>query len=275
RRRLAPRGRVSRRRGLRRRGRVPRRRRLPRPRARAVAVVAVLLALAAGAWLWLRNSPLVAVQRVTVIGVSGRDASQIRSALIAAARNMTTLNVKMGALRTAVEPFPVVKRLHVSTDFPHRMRIAVVEQVPVATISAAGQQVAVSADGTLLNGYSAPGSLPAIPLAVSPAGTHLTGATMRVVRLLGAAPYQLLAKVSQASDTAPRGLQAQLRNGPKVYFGTDEHLAAKWAAAAAVIADPDSAGAGYIDVTVPSRPAAGAGSDSGSSARTTGASATG
>ena len=72
------------------------------------------------------------------------------------------------ALRTAVEPFPVVKQLHVVTDFPHRMRIAVTEQVPVATISAAGQQVAVSADGTLLHGSTIPGSLPTIPLAVSP-----------------------------------------------------------------------------------------------------------
>jgi cell division protein FtsQ len=228
-----------------------------------VAAVAVI-ALAAGAWVWLRNSSLVGVQRVTVVGVSGRDARQIRAALVAAARNMTTLNVKMGALRTAVAPFPVVKQLHVTTDFPHRMRIDVVEQVPVALISAAGQQVAVSADGTLLHGASTPGSLPAIPLAVSPGGTHVTGATLQVVRLLAAAPYQLLTKVSQASDDGGQGLVAQMRNGPKVYFGTGDDLAAKWSAAAAVLADPGSAGADYIDVTVPSRPAAGAGSDSSS-----------
>jgi cell division protein FtsQ len=228
-------------------------------------VVVALLALAGGAWLWLRNSSLVAVQRVTVVGVSGRDAGQIRAALVAAARNMTTLNVKVGALRTAVEPFPVVKQLHVVTDFPHRMRIEVTEQVPVATISAAGQQVAVSADGTILHGSTIPGSLPTIPLSVSPGGTHVTGATLTIVRLLAAAPYQLLSKVSQASDSGSLGLVAQLRNGPKVVFGTDDDLGAKWAAAAAVLADPGSAGADYIDVTVPSRPAAGAGSDSGSS----------
>lgn len=242
-----------------------RRRRLPRPGPRALAVVVALLALAGGAWLWLRNSSLVAVERVTVVGVSGRDAGQIRDALVAAARNMTTLNVKMGALRTAVQPFPVVKQLHVVTGFPHRMRIEVTEQVPVATISAAGQQVAVSADGTLLHGSTIPGSLPTIPLSVSPGGTHVTGTTLRIVRLLAAAPYQLLDKVSQASETGSEGLVAQLRNGPKVVFGTDADLGAKWAAAAAVLADSGSAGADYIDVTVPSRPAAGAGSDSGSS----------
>lgn len=245
-------------------------RRLPRPGLRSLAVVLALLALAGGGWMWLRNSSLVAVQRVTIIGVSGRDAHQIRAALSSAAHNMTTLDVKMSALRTAVAPYPVVKRLDVSTSFPHRMRIEVVEQVPVAMITAAGVSVAVSADGTLLHGTSLPGSLPTISLPVSPGGTRVSGSTLQLVRLLAAAPYQLLPKVSQASDSGAQGLEAQLRNGPKLYFGNDDDLGAKWAAAAAVLADSGSAGADYIDVTVPSRPAAGAGSDTASSAHSTG-----
>ncbi len=249
------------------RRRLPRRllRRLPRPGPRALAVLLALVALAAGGWVWLRNSSLVAVKRVTIVGVSGRDAQQIRSALLSAAHNMTTLNVKMAALRTAIEPFPVVKHLHVTTHFPHQMRINVVEQVPVAVISTAGVQEAVSADGTLLRSSSGAGSLPSIPLSVAPGGTRVTGTTLSVVRLLAAAPYQLLAKVSQASVSGSQGLVAQVRNGPKLYFGAGSDLSAKWAAAAAVLADPGSAGADYIDVTVPARPAAGAGSDNASS----------
>lgn len=245
-------------------------RRLPRPGLRALAAVLAILALAAGAWMWLRTSPLVAVKRVTIVGVSGRDARQIRAALTAAAHNMTTLDVKMSALHTAVAPYPVVKQLHVSTDFPHRMRIAVSEQVPVAMISAPGLQIAVSSDGTLLRGASVPGSLPTISLPVSPGGTHVSGAPLQIVHLLAAAPYQLLAKVSQASDATAHGLEAQLRNGPKLYFGSDDDLGPKWVAAAAVLADPGSAGADYIDVTVASRPAAGAGSDTASSSSSAG-----
>jgi cell division protein FtsQ len=207
----------------------------------------------------------VAVRRVTVVGVSGRDAQQIRAALTSAAHDMTTLDVKMSALRTAVAPYPVVKQLHVSTDFPHRMRIDVVEQVPVAMISAAGLRVAVSADGTLLHGTSVPGSLPTISLPVSPGGTRVTGSTLQVVRLLATAPYQLLDKVGQASESGTHGLEAQMRNGPELYFGSDDDLGAKWSAAAAVLADSGSDGADYIDVTVASRPAAGAGSDTASS----------
>jgi cell division protein FtsQ len=239
-------------------------RRLPRPGPRLLAAVVVTLALAAGGWVWLRSSPLVAVQQVTVAGVSGPDAAQIRSALTAAAESMTTLNVKMAALRTAVAPYPVVRQLHVATAFPHRMRIDVVEQVPVAMIAAAGRQMPVSADGTLLHDATVSSQLPTISLAVAPGGTHVAGATLSVIRLLSAAPYALLGKVGQASDGGVHGLTAQLRDGPKVYFGDGSDLSAKWAAVAAVLAGPNSPGADYIDVTVPSRPVAGAGSDTAS-----------
>jgi cell division protein FtsQ len=83
------------------------------------------------------------------------------------------------------------------------------------------------------------------------------------VRLLAQAPYQLLPKVQLASSDATHGLVVQMRNGPRVYFGAADRLAAKWDAVAAVLAAPSSAGAGYIDVTDPARPAAGSGSDGG------------
>ncbi|MGA2924958.1 MAG: hypothetical protein ABSG43_03005, partial [Solirubrobacteraceae bacterium] len=87
-----------------------------------VATIAVL----GGAWLWVRDSSLVAVERVSVVGATGPDASNIRHALIAAGRTMTTLDLHMNALQTAVAPFAVVKRLQVSTHFPHAIRIRVI-----------------------------------------------------------------------------------------------------------------------------------------------------
>jgi len=238
-----------------------RRRRLPRPGPRALAALAVLVAILVGGWFWLRSSSLVAVRRVTIAGVSGPDASQIRSALRSAAHGMTTLNVRMSAFHTAVAPYPVVKQVHVSTSFPHGMSIDVVEQVPVAMISAGGRQTAVSADGTLLHDATTTIPLPSVAVTVAPGGTRVSGPALTDVRLLAAAPYALLAKVAQASTESGHGLVAQLRNGPKVYFGAASQLGAKWQAAAAVLADPSSDGADYIDVTDPARPAAGTGSD--------------
>jgi cell division protein FtsQ len=226
-----------------------------------IALVLAVLALG-GAWLWLRDSPLVAVHKVTITGVSGPDAAQIRSALDASGKSMTTLDVQMGHLRTAVAPFPVVKALHVSTDFPHGLRIAVVEQVPVAVVVAPGRRINVSADGTLLHDATASSPLPAIDVSVAPGGTHLTGPPRQQVALLAAAPYPLLAKIGQVSTSASHGLIAELRDGPVVYFGAAHRLGAKWNAAAQVLADTGSDGAAYIDVTDPARPVAGGGTES-------------
>ena len=86
----------------------------------------------------------MSVDRVTVTGVSGPDSGAIRSALDLAARNMTTLDVRLGQLRTAVAPYPVVKDLRVSTQFPHGMRIHVIEQLPVGALVAGGETIAAS-----------------------------------------------------------------------------------------------------------------------------------
>lgn len=237
--------------------------RLPRPSAKAIFALVLVLALLGGGWLWVRQSSLVAVKRVSVTGASGPDAGQIRAALVSAARDMTTLDVRMGHLRTAVSPYPVVKALRVSTQFPHGMRIRVIEHVPVAFVGVDGRRTPVAGDGTLLRDVTTDAELPSITLSVAPGGTQLTGMAGVEVRMLAAAPYELLAKVQLASSDSTHGLVVQLRNGPRVFFGGADRLAAKWDALAAVLAQPSSAGAPYIDVSVPARPAAGRGSDGG------------
>jgi cell division protein FtsQ len=242
--------------------------RLPTRRLRLVlAVAAGIAAVLAGAWLWVRDSSLVAVERVTVSGEHGPNAAAIRSALISAARSMTTLDVQMARLRTAISPFPEVKALRVGTQFPHGMRIRVIEQLPVAIVEVVGRHLAVAGDGTILQNVAASTRLPVIPLSVPPGGPRVTDpAAMRAVMLLAAAPYQILSKVAQVTTAPAHGLVAQLRGGPSIYFGDATELRAKWASVVAVLADSGSAGASYIDVTDPMRPAAGAQTAGGASA---------
>ncbi len=257
-----------------------RRLRLPRPRLRVLAILAVVVAVGVGAWLWLRDSSLVAVKRVTVTGASGPDAAHIRSALAAAARNMTTLDVHMGTLNTVVEPYPVVKGLDVSTQFPHGMKIRVIEEVPVGAITFDGRRVAVAADDTLLHDVRASPTLPSIPMRVAPGGSRVSGTTGQAVAVLAAAPDALRSHVSEVTSTSSQGLVAQLSHGPSIYFGNDDQLHRKWASAAAVLADSGSVGALYIDVTDPNRPAAGSSvsapsaSSAGSGAASTGSGGT-
>lgn len=222
--------------------------------------VIVLAALLVGGWLWLRDSSLVAVTRVTVTGVSGPDAGPIRSALIGAARGMTTLDVNMAQLRTAASPYPVVADVHISTQFPHGMRIQVVERPPVALVSVAGRSLPVAGDGTLLHDLNPGSSLPIVPISVPPGGTRLTGSALQAIRLLAAAPAPLLVRVEQVTTVAGHGLVAKIRGGPSVYFGDASDARAKWVSASEVLADPGSTGAVYVDVTDPVRPAAGVGS---------------
>ena len=233
-----------------------------RPGPRLIAALVATVVLLVGAYFWVRDSSLVAVQQVKVTGDSGPDAARIRTALVAAARNMRTRDVNMGQLKTAVEPYPDVKRLDVSTQFPHGMRIRVVEQMPVAVVAEAGRRIPVAGDGTLLHDVAAGSTLPVISLTVPPGGPRLTGYALSEVRLLAAAPYQLLAKIGGVSDGPAHGLVAQLRDGPAIYFGDGGRLVAKWNAATAVVASRESAGAVYSDVTDPNRRAAGGGSDS-------------
>ncbi len=232
-----------------------------RLRVKLIAATLAALVLLGAGWVWLRDSSLVAVRRVTVTGVSGPDAGQIRSVLVLAARNMTTLDVRLGQLHTAVAPYPMVKDLRVSTQFPHGMRIRVVEQLPVAALVAGGQTVAASPDGTVI--HDAPtASLPKVPVGAFPGGSRVTDPTaLNALALLAATPEPLLAKISQVTTSAPHGLVVQLRSGPTIYFGTPTLLHAKWVAATEVLAAPTSVGATYIDVTDPARPAAGVGSE--------------
>ncbi|MBV9837116.1 MAG: FtsQ-type POTRA domain-containing protein [Solirubrobacterales bacterium] len=232
-------------------------------RLRLVLVALVALALLAGAWVWLRDSSLVAVSRVTVLGDSGPDAAQIRGALSDAARDMSTLDVRMDQLRTAVTPYSVVAGLSVSTQFPHGMTIRVIERYPVASVLVDGSKEAVAGDGTLLRDQAPSSALPVVPLASAPAGPRLSGEALAEVEVLAAAPRQLLSRVSQVSIASDYGLVARVRAGPSIYFGQATQLAGKWTAAAEVLADAGSAGADYIDVSDPQRPAAGAGPDGG------------
>src|SRR3954447_5404089 len=230
--------------------------RLRRPPLRALAGFLCVIGVLAGAWLWLRDSRRVAVGRVPVPGVSAPAAPRVREALESAARDMTTLHVRNGELRTAVDPYPGVLGVRTDADFPHGLRIVVHERNPVGTVVAGEQRVPVAADGTLMRTATSAG-LPEIAAKALPGGAHASDPQVkRAIAVLAAAPPALRARVRRVY-VAERGWTLPLRDGPTLYFGGSERLAAKWVAAATVLADPSSAGAAYLDLRLPERPAAG------------------
>jgi cell division protein FtsQ len=226
-------------------------------RKRAVLGLAALLAIVGSFGLWLRTSSLVRVQQVSVTGISGDQAESIHDALSIAARDMTTLAVDDKALRDAVAPYPVVRSLKASADFPHRLRIAVNAYEPVAAVaSRGGSPTPVASDGTLLRGTKAK-HLPVVGIESMPGGNRVSDAgALQAIRLVAAAPAPLRARVQRVFQNR-RGFAATVENGPKLYFGGSERPRAKWSAAARVLAAETAQGATYVDVRIPERPVAG------------------
>ncbi len=227
-----------------------------RPSLKLIVSLLVATAVLLAGWVWLRDSSLVAVERVTVSGASGPGAPAVRSALTGAAQQMTTLHVDRGALNAAVARFPLVESISATTKFPHGIAIIVNERRPVAALVTTGGAVAVADDGVLLTGTPTSG-LPEIAVSgLLRAGRVTDPTTASEVELAALTPKRLRGEVTRV-EAGAEGLVVSLRAGPLLRFGDGERLAAKWIAAERVLKDPQSSGAGYIDLSIPERPASG------------------
>jgi cell division protein FtsQ len=224
---------------------------------RVVLGIALALAVLTPLALWLRDSSLVRVTHVTITGIDGRQAREIRTVLAGAGEDMTTLHVRENALRTAVAPYPIVRSLRTETDFPHGLKIVINAYEPVGALQAhAGGVTPVASDGTLLRGAGGR-DLPLLGVKTIPGGDRVGDkTTMGAVNLLALAPPALRARVVRVYR-GKRGWALSVQDGPKLYFGAAGRLRAKWQAAAQVLAHRTSTGARYVDVRIPERPVAG------------------
>ncbi|HEY6779504.1 MAG TPA: FtsQ-type POTRA domain-containing protein [Thermoleophilaceae bacterium] len=222
-----------------------------------LGALALSLVVLATYHFWFRDSSLVRVEQVRVSGATSADAGRLRATLTSVARSMTTLDVDRAALEQAVVGYPVVRGLEISADFPHTLRIRVLEHVPAAIALVGDSRVPVAGDGTVLRGVAAGGSLPTLH-AKGIAGNRLADpVALRAAQIAGAAPVALRRRLEDVTRDTERGLVAHLRDGPELVFGGARRVRAKWIAVARVLADGEAQGATYIDVRLPSRPAVG------------------
>jgi cell division protein FtsQ len=220
-----------------------------------LAVLALLGAY--GLWLGLlRNLALFEVRSVSVSGLPGNAAPQLASTLELTAREMTTTNFSVARLRSAVSEYQSVATIHADTEFPHGVRIQVVERRPLARLDYNRTIVAVAGNDRVLAGFVPSRTLPLIRSSAAPRGSSVNDPLVREeLGLLAAAPQSLRSHVYQVRMSS-EGLTVRLRHGPLIYFGDDALRHAKWDSAAVVLANPSSRGARYIDVSLPARPAA-------------------
>jgi cell division protein FtsQ len=225
---------------------------------------ALVLAVVAGAFFALymfvlRDIGLVAVDDVQVSGLTGKDAGRASVALEQAARSSTTLHVDHAAIDEVVARFPVIHSVRLETDFPHGLRVRVIEQRPAAMLVAGGRRIPVAGDGSILTGLPIRDALPVVKVAGStiPAKQLTPSGTLDAVRVAGGAPPVLTPMLEGVTREHAKGWVVQIKDGPDLIFGPASRLGVKWASAVRVLADRDAAGADYIDLRIPGRPAAG------------------
>jgi cell division protein FtsQ len=252
---------ASRRPAARRRTKPQRARTEQRRRQLLWAKVALLgaVALSVGYFGWFRDSSLVAVRHVSIDGLSGGAANPAAAALTRAAEGMTTLDFDESRLESAAAPFPEIATVSAHPSFPNGLDIEVTERPPVVLARAAGEAVPVAADGTILRQGSAHrrGGLPSIAVDRIPSGVRLHGPPRAEARTVGAAPPPLRSEIDGVADIGSSGVTIRMRGGMELRFGAANAAGAKWAAAAAVLADRRLTAARYVDVRVPGRPAIG------------------
>jgi cell division protein FtsQ len=226
----------------------------PRLRRWLTVLLGASVLLAAGYQFWLRDSSLVAVEDVTVTGLTTKDAARVRAALVSAGHSMTTLHVQQDELEQAIAAYPVVRAIEVRSDFPHGLEIHVIEHRPAALVNG----LPVAGDGTILRGLPVEGRLPEIEARGDVRGDRLEDpAALHAARVAGAAPAPLRPRLDRIDVRSQDGIVVEMREGPEIIFGDATRVRAKWLAATRVLADPEAEGATYIDVRLPGRPAAG------------------
>lgn len=149
--------------------------------------------------------------------------------------------------------------MNVDPNVPHGMRIEVAERPAALLVRSGGHQVPAAADGTLLAGVSVSEDepLPVLDLARLPAGGSLEGQPLEQALVLGATPEPLRPLIDKIGHDDQIGIEVTVRGGIPIRFGTAGRATQKWAAAAAVLADPKLDALTYVDVRIPDRPAAG------------------
>ena len=232
------------------------------PSGRSLALVAAIIAAVAAGYAVARQTSLFAIRSVELRGAPPGVAAQVRQA-VADWRGTSLVGLDAGELLGRVDAVPWVVRASYDRAFPHTLRLAVQIEQPVAVLRAGRTSWLVSARGRVLARLPR-GARPELPRVWVPAATPVEAGEVLPETDGGAAARSLAPLVRAhfpvriASVTLRRReLVFRLAGGTELRLGRPDDLRLKLAVARRIVPTL-AAGTGYVDVSVPERPVAGA-----------------
>ncbi len=214
-----------------------------RPGLLAAGLVVVLVALGVVGW----AGPVLVVRSVTVTGVAGAQAGQVRTAGDAA-RGTPLLQVDTGALAEQVGGLPFVAGVQVERAWPSTLRLVVTPREPAAAVPrTAGGYRLVDAGGVVYAVVSRPPK--GVPVVKVPLSGDSRAALTAALTVLDGLPPALRRTVSQVSATTPDDVRMRV-GGSKVVWGSADQTPFK----ARVLSDLMRRRATVYDVSSPHTP---------------------
>jgi cell division protein FtsQ len=224
-----------------------------------VLIGLLLAASAVGTYFLARQTGIFALDRIEVSGAPPATATRIRAALSAYVGRSLVRFDRTGAGRR-VAAVSEVAEVRFDRDFPHTLRVRVRLERPVAVLRRGSDAWLVSSSARVLDQLEKR-PYPRLPRIWLPAGVDVAvNSTLGGVGAKGVAavaplrPLHLAASVRQVL-TGDGQLTLELASGTQLRLGDSGDLRLKLAIAKQLL--PLTAGAAYVDVSVPERPVAG------------------
>ena len=221
-----------------------------RPGARLAMAVAAVFAICAAILWTVFASPFMAASNVVVVGNHSLTSAQIaQAARVPIGRPLARLDLESVVSR--IDAIPAVLSVVVSRSYPHTVRIAVVERVPVAAVrSPNGDWHLVDAGGVSFDtSAQVPAGMPVITgtAAIPGVGRALLEACAAVSAAL---PRSLRQAVTTVAAASPFAVTLHLSTGIAIRWGDARDSAFK----AQVLTALMKHRASVYDVSVPDQP---------------------
>jgi cell division protein FtsQ len=194
-------------------------------RRRAIWVgVAAALVLLVAATFAAAYSPLLAVERITIVGADRVDVTAVQKALDGQIGRPMPL-VDESAVKEALVAFPLIESYSLEARPPHELVLQLVERTPVGVVSSAAGYTVVDAAGVALSTTARKPS--GQPLITVEGGTQ-TSAFRAVGLVMRSLPTAIRAAVTGARATTPDDVTLILgESGAQIVWGSAEESAMK------------------------------------------------